>query len=377
MSLPAVAVRAVAGGPDLERFVMLPWRIYRGDPRWVPPLLADVRSALDPKHPFYQHAEVQLFLAWRDGDVVGRIAAVVNRAYNNFHGDTLGFFGLFECLDDPAAAQALLAATEAWLRERGRTAVQGPFNLSTNDELSSPGVLVDGFDTPPAVMMSHTPPYYARLLAECGYSGVKDLIAYWVERVHEPPERLLRALERGAKGQQVTIRSLDMKRFRQEVAAIEDIYNSAWERNWGFVPMTPAEIAFMAKHLKPVVRPELCLLAYAGDQPIAFALALPDYNQALKRLNGRLLPLGLLKLLWYRRKIDAIRVITLGIKPEFRKTALDAMLMGRIFEAAVKLGMAEGECSWILEENWPMRRGIERVGGTVYKTYRVFGKELS
>jgi GNAT superfamily N-acetyltransferase len=377
MSAPAVAVRAVAGGPDLDRFIRLPWGIYRDDPQWVPPLLADVRSVLDPKHPFYQHADVQLFLAWRDGAPVGRIAAVVNRAHNDFHGDALGFFGLFECADDQEAADSLLGAAEQWLRERGRTACHGPFNLSTNDELSSPGVLVEGFDTPPAIMMSHNPPHYGRLLAESGYSGVKDLVAYWVDRVQAPPERLARALERGVQASNLTIRPLDMKRFRQEVAAIEDIYNSAWERNWGFVPMTPAEIGFMAKHLKPVVRPELCLLVYAGDQPVGFALALPDYNQALKRLDGRLLPLGVFKLLWYRRKIDAIRVITLGLKPEFRKTALDAMLMGRIFEAAVKLGMAEGECSWILEDNWAMRRGIDRIGGRVYKTYRVFGKALA
>lgn len=376
MSESAVTVRAVAGSTDLEHFLRLPWRIYRTDPHWVPPLLADVRAALEPKHPFHRHAEVQLFLARRGAEVVGRIAGTVNHAHNRFAGDEVGFFGLFECIDDAGVAEALLREVESWLRARGRTSARGPFNLSTNDELYSPGVLIDGFDTPPIVMMAHTPPYYARLLEVCGYQRSKDLVCYWVKRVEVTPARLTRIIERARRAEGFQVRPIDMKRFAQEVAAVQEIYNSAWERNWGFVPMTPEEIAYMARHLRPVVRPELCVLAFAGEQPVAFALALPDYNQVLRRLNGRLLPTGIFKLLWYRRSIDAIRVITLGVKPEFRQLGLDAVLMARIFEAAVKLGMAEGECSWILEDNLPMRGGIEGIGGTVYKTYRVFEKAL-
>jgi GNAT superfamily N-acetyltransferase len=342
----------------------------------VPPLVADIRSVLDGQHPFHGHADVQLFLAWQGLSVVGRIAAVVNRAHNDFHGDDLGFFGLFETVDDGTVAGALLAAAEGWLHERGRSEIQGPFNLSTNDELSSPGVLVEGFDSPPAIMMGHSPAYYARLLEESGFSPVKDLVCYWVDRAEAPPQRLVRALERGMARHGLSVRPIDLKRMRQDVAAIEEVYNSAWERNWGFVPMTPAEIAYMAKHLRPVVRSELCLLEFSGEEPVAFLLALPDYNQALRHLDGRLLPFGVIKLLWYRRRIDTIRVVTLGVKPEYRHQGVDAMLMARVFEGAAKLGMAEGECSWILEDNWVMRRGIERVGGSIYKTYRVYGKAL-
>jgi GNAT superfamily N-acetyltransferase len=377
MSTAAAVVRPVAGSTDLDRFVQLPWLIYRDDARWVPPLRADVRAALDPKHPFYEHADVQLFLAWRDQTVVGRIAAILNRAHNQFHHDRLGFFGLFESVDDAAVAGALLQAAEAWLRERGCDAVQGPFNLSTNEELTSPGVLIDGFDRPPIVMMSHSPPYYQRLLEQCGYTGAKDLVAYWVDRTHQPPERLTRALERGVLDQGVTVRTLDMRHLERDVAFIQEVYNSAWERNWGFVPMTPAEVHYLAKHLRPVVRPELCLLAFSGERPIAFGLALPDYNQVLRRMNGRLLPFGVFKFMWYRHKVDRVRVITLGVAPDWRHIGVDGMLLLQMFKGAVKLGMAEGECSWILEDNWPMRRGIERAGGTVSKTYRVYGTDLS
>lgn len=373
----AVTVRPVSGRTELDAFIRLPWRLYRGDPRWVPPLLADVRALLDTsKHPFHRHADVQLFLALRDGAAVGRIAAIVNRAHNEFHDVRLGFFGLFECDDDEDAAARLLETAEAWLRERGMTAVEGPMNLSTNDELYSPGLLVDGFDTPPVVMMTHTRPSYPALLEAAGYRGVKDLLAYWVDGSNGLPPRFMDALERAQRAARVTIRGLDMKRFAAEVDTIQDIYNSAWEQNWGFVPMTPEEIAYMAEHLKPVVNPRLCAMAEVDGEPVGFALALPDYNQALRHVNGRLLPFGVLKFLWHRRRINAVRVITLGLKPEYRHRGLDGMLIGHIFRESQKLGSPRGECSWILEDNSAMRRGIERVGGTVYKTYRVYGRTL-
>ena len=376
MSGPAVTVRQLAGGPELDVFINLPWRIYRDDPLWVPPLVADVRAALGPRHPFHDHADTALFLAWHDGQPVGRVAAIINRAHNDFHEDRLGFFGLFESTDDQAVADALLGAAEAWLRERGMTGVQGPVNLSTNEELASPGVLVHGHEHPPVVMMGHTPPYYAALLERAGYAGAKDLLCYWVDGRQGAPDRFVRGMERARRASNLTIRSLDMKRFAAEVQSVQDIYNSAWERNWGFIPMTPAEIGYMAKHLKPVIYPQLCAMAVHEGEPIAFALALPDYNQALRHVNGRLLPFGLLKLLWYRRRINAVRVITLGVKPEHRGKGIDGMLIAHILGEAQKLNMAQGECSWILEDNSAMRRGIERVGGTVYKTYRVFEKPL-
>jgi GNAT superfamily N-acetyltransferase len=369
-------VRPVAGRADLERFLKLPWLIYEGDPNWVPPLLSDVRKALDPqKHPFYEHAEVALFLARRGRDVVGRIAAVVNRAHNEFHEDRLGFFGLFECIDDQGVADALLEKAEAWLRERGMSAVQGPMNLSTNEEVCSPGVLIDGWQRPPAILMGHNPRYYAELITRAGYAKTKDLLAYWLES-ETTPARLQRSYDRLLRDGRVKLRSLDVRRFDDEVAVVRDIYNSAWERNWGFVPMSGAELDYMARHLKPIVEPKLCAFAEVDGEPVGFALGLPDYNVALKHVDGRLFPFGLVKLLWHRRKIAHARAITLGLKPGFRGRGLDGLLIAHLFIEAKKVGIWKGECSWILEDNWDMRRGLDRIGGVPDKTYRLYEKPL-
>jgi GNAT superfamily N-acetyltransferase len=372
----AIEVRPVAGRADLERFLRLPWRIYDGDPHWVPPLLADVRNALNPrKHPFHQHAVVATFLAWRGREVVGRIAATVNRAHNEFHQDTTGFFGLFEALDDQAAADALLATAEAWLRARGMTRVEGPMNLSTNEEVCSPGVLIDGFHRPPVIMMAHSPPYYAALLERAGYARTKDLHAYWIESP-EPPARLRRAYDRLLRDGQVSVRSLDMRNFEREVATIQAVYNSAWERNWGFVPMSDAEVVHMAAQLKPVVNPGICAIASVAGEAVGFALALPDYNMALRHVNGRLFPLGIFKLLWHRRRIDTARTITLGVTSAHRHRGIEALLITHINLAAGRSGLWRSECSWILEDNVDMRRVLERNGAVADKTYRIYDKPL-
>lgn len=372
-----VEVRAVEGRADLERFLKLPWSIYADDPMWVPPLLSDVRAALNPaKHPFHEHADVALFLAWRGRDLVGRIAAVENRAHNEFHGDRLGFFGLFECIDDQGVADALLRAAEEWLRRRGLTTAQGPMNLSTNDEVCSPGVLIDGWHREPAILMGHNPPYYAELITRAGYAKSKDLLSYWIHADPIPP-RLQRAHDRLLRDGRTKLRSLDVRRFDAEVGIVRDIYNSAWEQNWGFVPMTGAELDYMARHLKPIVQPKLCAFAEVDGEPVGFALGLPDFNVALKHVNGRLLPFGIVKLLWHRRKIAQARTITLGLKPGYRGRGLDALLIAHLVIEAKKIGIWKGECSWILEDNWDMRRGLERVGAVPDKTYRLYEKPLA
>lgn len=372
----AVEVRPVVSRADRARFIDMQWRIYADDPNWVPPLRMAVRDLLNPsRHPFHQHAEVQCFLALRDGDVVGRICAVVNHRSNEFHDERVGTFGLFETIDDEDVARVLLDTAAGWLRERGMHVMRGPMNLSTNDELYSPGVLIEGFDSPPLVMMAHTPRYYQKLLEGNGLQKARDLISYWVD-APEPPPRLQRMYDRLTRMDGVRIRTIDMSRLDDEIDLILQIYNSAWERNWGFVPMTDAEFDHLAKSFRPVVEPRLCVIAEVDGRAVGFALTLPDYHQVLKRLNGRLLPFGLIKFLWYRRKIDAARVLTLGLRPDYRRRGLDAMMIVRIWEQAVQLGYAQGECSWILEDNWDMRRGIERVGGQVYKTYRIYEKAL-
>ncbi|HEV2147334.1 MAG TPA: GNAT family N-acetyltransferase [Longimicrobiaceae bacterium] len=367
-------------GPDesVRPFVDLAWKINARDPSWVPPLRMAVEGLLDRrKHPFHQHADAAYLLAERGGEAVGRIAAVVNHRYNRFHGDRTGFFGLFECADDAEAARALVEAASAWLRERGMERMMGPMNLSTNDELSSPGVLVEGFDAPPAVMMSHNPPFYARLLEGAGLGKEKDLLAYWMASP-EPPARAVAAMERLARRIGVRIRSVRMKELKEEVRRVQEVYNAAWSQNWGFVPMTEAEFEHMAKEMRPVVDPELVLLAEKEDgEPVGFLLALPDLNRAFRHLpDGRLFPFGLFRFLWHRRRIDSLRVLTLGLKPGYQHLGLGAAMYLHAFRVAAARGYRTGEGSWILEDNLEMRGAMEKMGATPYKRYRVFQTPL-
>jgi GNAT superfamily N-acetyltransferase len=374
--LDPVVVAPARDRSSRERFIRFPWQIYADDPAWVAPLRSDVRKLLDPSHPFHEHAEAEYFLALRDGDVVGRIAAAVNHVYNEFHETRTGFIGLFESVDDAAVARALLETAGDWLRDRGMTEATGPFNLSTNDELCSPGILLDSFEKPPVLLMAHNPPYYRSLFEAAGWEKAKDLLAYWLTS-DAPPDRLVRGVERMTKRiEGLEVRQLDLKKLDQEVEVVKEVYNAAWERNWGFAPLTDAEIRHLAKDLKPIVDERFALIAEVKGEPVGFALALPDYNQALRHLDGRLFPFGILKLLWYRRKIDRLRVFTLGLKPEYHRMGIDALFYLTIFHNGLGAGINKAEASWILEDNWGMRRGLERMGGHVYKTYRVYRTEL-
>ena len=368
-----VRVEPVANRSDLRAFLRLPWRIYRDDPHWVPPLLVEQRKLLDRRrHPFHEHADVEYFLARRGQRIVGRIAAIVNHRHVEFHGEAVGFFGFFECEDDPAAAQALIRRAEDWVARRGMTSIRGPMNFSTNEEC---GLLVDGFDESPMIMMTYNPPYYERLLESAGLRKAMDLLAYLIREIREP-ERLLRAAARLGTRAGAVVRPIRMKQLRQEIERIREVYNSAWERNWGFVPMTEAEFDEMARQMKQIVDPELCLIAEVDGRVAGFSLALPNFNQAIRHANGRLLPFGIFRLLWHARRIDEVRVITLGVKPEYRRLGLDAMMTLRAYRRAIELGYRRSEASWILEDNAMMRRILERMGWVVYKTYRVYEKPL-
>lgn len=374
MSDTISVIPAAPRSDEMEAFIRLPWSIYEGNPVWVPPLLRDMRVMMDPKrHPFHAHSEVQAFLALRGGRPVGRIAAIHNRRHVEFQGERTGFFGFYECGRDEAASSALLDAAADWLRERGLEAMRGPASFSTNEQA---GLLIEGFEDPPAVMMPYNPPYYAPQLEAYGLQPAKTLVAYFLYGP-EPPEYLVRAAGLVERRTGVRIRSLSMREFARDLQIIRDLYNSAWERNWGFVPMTDAEIDHMAKELKPVVDPRLTLIAEdAENRPVGFALALPDFNQVLKRLNGRLFPFGVLKALWLRRKIDRLRVLTLGVRPEYRGKGLDALFYLGIFRGGNSQGILQGEFSWVLEDNDLMRRALERMGAHVYKRYRLFDKAL-
>jgi GNAT superfamily N-acetyltransferase len=362
-------VTAVRGRVDLEAFIALPYRLHRDDPRWVPPLRRDVRMLLSrTKNPFFEHAEAEYFLARREGEVVGRIAAIHNRLHNEVHADRVGFFGFFEAVNDAAVAAALLEAAAAWLQPRRLDVLRGPVSFSTNDEA---GLLVDGFETPPAVMMPHNPPYYATLLEAAGLHKAKDLLAYQRSDTGLP-ERLVRGASLTEQRYGLRVRALDMKRFDREVEVIKRLYNASWERNWGFVPMTDHEIDHLARQLKPVVVPEIVLFAERGDETAGFAVALPDLNVALRaNPSGRMFP-GILKVLWAARKIDRIRILLLGVVPAWRGKGIDVMLFKHVWEKATAKGYYWGEGGWILEDNHAMRNGLERMGFEVYKTYRIY-----
>jgi GNAT superfamily N-acetyltransferase len=362
---------------DRKSFVRFPWRIYPGSyPAWVPPLLSEEQKRIDPeRNPFFQHGEAALFLAYANGKPVGRIAAIENRQHNEFHDDRVGFFGFFESIDDPEVAGALLDEAAAWVRGRGLTSLRGPTNFSTNEEC---GLLVENFEDAPYVMMTYNPPYYAALLEGWGLAKVKDLVAYEVTYADFDQERLA-AIERLLNRIKLDsrIRSLDMKRFDEEVELVRDLYNAAWERNWGFVPMTDAEVDHMAKQLKPVVDRDLVLFAEIEGEPAGFALALPDINQALRYANGRLFPFGLFRLLWHMRRINGIRILTLGLKEDFRRTGLAGRLYSEIFKRGSAKGHTRAESSWILEDNHVMRTALEKMSFRLSKTYRLYERALA
>ncbi|HEU5041719.1 MAG TPA: hypothetical protein VFT84_12890 [Gemmatimonadales bacterium] len=337
----------------------------------------DVHALLSrKKNPFFEHAEAEYFLAERDGAVVGRIAAISNRLHNETHHDRVGFFGFFECVDDQGVADALFAAADGWCRARGLEVLRGPASFSVNDEC---GLLVEGFDTMPTLMMPHNPRYYVTLVEGAGFTKAKDLLVYQggsEERYHPVPERLARATELIRQRQGITLRGLDMKRFDADVAVIKRIYNEAWEKNWGFVPMTESELDHLAEQFKPVVIPEIVPFAEKDGQVIGFGIVLPDLNEVFKHSrSGRLLPL-LPRLLWKvkTRRFKRARILLLGILPEFRGKGIDAMLYHWIWTRCGELGITWGEAGWILEDNPAMNAGLEKMTFKVYKTYRLYDR---
>jgi GNAT superfamily N-acetyltransferase len=372
----AIEVGVATGKSGLNEFVELPWSIYTGDPHWVPQLRIATKELLDrAKHPFYANADAEFFLARRDGKAVGRIAAIIDRNHNKFHEEKAGFFGFFESVDDPEVATALLRTARQWVSERGAEFLRGPVNPSTNYEC---GLLVEGFDSSPMVMMTYNPRYYPRLLEQAGLQKVKDLYSFVNTADGVDLDKIGRVADRALKRHGVTIRPINLKDFDGEVTRVWEVYNAAWQKNWGFVPMTREEFNLMGKEMKQILKPDMVLIGeIAGRESksrmIGFALALPDVNVALKPANGRLLPTGLLKILYYQRKIRAVRVIALGVVEEFRATGVAAGFYAALVRNARKLGYdQECEMSWILEDNVLMTRSLELMGAKRSKTYRLY-----
>jgi len=355
---------------DRKAFLTLPYRLYRGHPQWVPPLRMDEAFLGNrAKNPFFAHGTVEHFLARRGGRVVGRIAAVENRRHNEIHGDRIGFFGRFDVEPDPEAARALVAAARAWVAGRGLTAMRGPVSYSSNELI---GVLVDGFGRPPTVGMPYNREDYDGLLRGAGLAKAKDLVAYWIP-YGAHPERLARIARRTFDRQGYVVRTLDLARWDAEIDTLLDLYNRCWERNWGFVPMTEAEFRHAAKALKMIVDPRIFLFVEKpAGTPVGFVGNVPDVNQIIRDLDGRLFPFGLFKLLARRKQIDVARTMLLGVLPEVRGRGVDAALMMDVFERAGQAKYRGGEGSWILEDNVRMRKDLEALGGSVSATYRVY-----
>lgn len=369
---------------DIEDFVHLPFRIYNGDDNWVPFLLSERRKFLDPKHnPFFEHAEVALWLARRDGEVVGTISSHIDHLHNEVHNEKIGMFGFFEMVNDYAVAEALLSTARDWVRERGMSALRGPLSFSQNHEC---GLLIDGFDGPPVVLMTYNPPYYVDLYERYGLTKAMDLYAYigdlaqFERDPNKLPVKLVRVSEKAKKRIGIVTRSANMKAYEKEIERAEQVYNQAWEKNWGFVPLTEAEIEKLAADLKQIIDPELAVVAEIDGEPVGVSIAIPDFNQVLKHLNGRLFPFGWLKALWYARKITRTRLLVLGVISEYRGRGLEAILVIDTLKAAILNGYQSIELSWILENNEMMNRIIlntgQPYGAHVYRTYRMYQMPL-
>jgi len=376
----AASLRIIPVAEDrlMCKFIELPWSLYTHDANWVPPLLLERKWHLSSQNPYFEHAEFQAWVACRGDRIVGRISAQVDQLHLQRYHDATGFFGLLEAEDDEETFHALFETAEGWLRQKGLRRVRGPFNLSINDEC---GLLVEGYDSPPPVMLGHALPYYKLRIEEQGYRKVQDLLAYRVHPEVAPPQHL-EVLSRRAAGR-VTVRSMRRGHFNEDLDIIQDIFEDAWSENWGFIPFTPSEFKALGKNFKLLIDSDSIKIAEVDGEPAAMMVMFPNINEIIKDLNGRLLPLGLLKLLW-RLKVAGVktaRVPLMGVRRRYHGSRMGAtlalMVIAPLHERARKQGIEEVDMSWVLEQNQGMRKIIESVGGSLYKRYRIYQKDFS
>jgi len=357
---------------SLNDFIRLPLDLHSKDPFFVPQLNREMQVHFSSKNPFFMHASAKYFLAFRDGLPAGRIIAFVNRQHNALHGERTGFFGFFDCVDDRAVSDALFDGAATYLKGEGMTAMRGPMNFSTNEEC---GFLLEGFHEPPMIMMPYNPPYYNVLSEGYGLKKIRDLHAYIYEVRERLPEKVLRVSviveKRG-----ITVRPIRMNDFMAEMMIFKEIYNSAWEKNWGFVPMTDEELEYAGGRLKQIIVPEMTLIAEEDGKPVGFMGLIPDFNFVLKRMKGSMNPLSIAKALYYSKKIKDLRVMLLGIKKDFRNKGVEALLFREGFKPIKEGRYKRVEFSWILEDNVPVQRTIEMIGGKLYKKFRIYEKAL-
>jgi len=365
-------VEVVEAGRHLDDFIRFPLDLYRGDPCYVPQLIRDQREHFSARNPFMSEAKVCFLIARKGGRAAGRIAAFVNPAHNRFHRDLTGFFGFFDSVDDPDVAATLFGRAASFLGAEGMSVMRGPMNFSTNEEC---GLLVEGFGEPPKIMMPYNFPYYERLITGCGLSKARDLYAYIYKTADRLPEKVLRVAAIAEK-RGITVRPIDMKRFEQEMGIFREVYHSAWEKNWGFVPMSDAELAYASARLKQIVLPELTMVAEEDGMPVGFMGLVPDANMVLRHMGGSMNPLSLIKALYHSRRISELRLLLLGIKREFRNRGVEALLLREGYAAVRRGNYRRIEFSWILEDNIPIQNIIEMIGGRAYKTYRIYEKSV-
>lgn len=370
------SIEIVNSRKTVRDFTMLPFRINADDPHWVPPLLMNVRQLMDRKHPFHEHADVEFYIA-RDssGSAAGRISACVNRAHNEYHKEKTGFFGFLECENDRELAALLLSTAEDYVKQKGMESIRGPFNLSTNEEC---GLLVEGFDTDPRLMMTHNHRWLGGLVEAAGYSKLMDLLAYWLDGDSDKFEKLFRIAKMVERRGNWTVRGINLKDLKNDMRKIMDVYNECWGENWGFVPESPREFTTMVDELKMLITPELTPMVELDGELVAFGVALPDANIAFKKGKGRAIPSVLaLKVPPFKVKIDRVRVLLMGVKKEYRNKGLEALVIDRMIRNSKKLGMGRGELSWVLENNREMRTILEKqMNADLYKRYRIYEKEF-
>jgi GNAT superfamily N-acetyltransferase len=372
-----IEIIEVNGKQQKKRFIDFPHDLYEGDPNYVPEIFIGQQELLDEKkNPFFQHSKAQLFLALKGGKVVGRIAAIRNNEYNRFAHANVGYFGFFDVIEDYQVAQKLLDTACAWVKKEGLDAVLGPTNFSTNDTAA---LLVEGFDKPPVIMMTYNKPYYQQFLERYGFEKKMDMLAYYTnqEMVNMKSVRLAQMIEERLAKKGITFRPANLKRFKQEIKIVSEVYKAAWDHNWGFVPPTDAEFERLADEMKLIIDPEFALLAEHEGRLVAFALAVPDINIITRTIKrGRLLPTGIFKLLFQKKKIKRLRIILLGVREEYRKMGIEGVFYARIISRGIEKGYNEAEASWILDNNDMMKKGVEGVNMLPYKRYRIYEKTV-